>query len=67
MAWFAEARQAWIKETIYIFGFINREHIERKFRVTTAVASKDIQQFITNNPGSLTYNKSDKRYEATSR
>lgn len=46
------------------FGYINREHIERKFRVTTAVASKDMAQFIVANPKAIRYNKNSKRYEA---
>ncbi len=64
--WFFKQRQAWIAETIRIFGFINREHIERKFEISTPQASVDIQRFIDANPGVLTYNKSAKRYEAAS-
>ena len=49
-----------------IYGFINREHIRRKFEVSTPQASADIQRFIDANPGVLTYNTSAKRYEACS-
>ncbi len=62
--WFFKQRQAWIAETVYIFGFINREHIQRKFETSTPQASVDIQHFIDANPGVLTYNKSSKRYES---
>ena len=61
--WFFKHRQEWIAETIHIFGFINREHIEKKFGISTPQASIDIQRFIDANPGALTYNRSAKRYE----
>lgn len=64
--WFFKQRQAWIAETVHVFGFINREHIQRKFETSTPQASIDIQHFIDANPGVLTYNKSSKRYEAGS-
>lgn len=63
MNWFAEHRQQWIAETVYVFGFINREHIMRKFRVSVPQASQDLNTFQKLNPGVLTYNKSTKRYE----
>lgn len=63
MNWFAEHRQQWIAETLYVFGFINREHIIRKFRVSVPQASMDLREFQKNNPGIVTYNKSVKRYE----
>lgn len=61
--WFYSHRQEWIAETVRIFGFINREHIEKKFGISTPQASIDIQRFIDANPGVLKYNKSTKRYE----
>lgn len=63
--WFYNHRQEWIAETVRIFGFINREHIEKKFNVSTPQASVDIQRFIDAHPGAITYNKSAKRYEVT--
>jgi hypothetical protein len=62
--WFFKHRQEWIAETLRVFGFINREHIQRKFGISTPQASLDIQQFIASNPEAMTYNKSTKRYEA---
>ena len=61
--WFFKHRQEWIGEAVRIFEFINREHIERKFGISTPQASVDIQHFIDANPGILKYNKSAKRYE----
>jgi hypothetical protein len=63
-SWFVQHRQEWIAETIRIFGFINREHLELKFGISTPQASLDLQFFQEANPGVITYNKSTKRYEA---
>jgi hypothetical protein len=57
-------RQGWIAETIRVFGFINREHIERKFGVSTPQASTDLAAFKERNPRAIVYNVSTKRYEA---
>jgi hypothetical protein len=62
--WFVRHRQEWIGETVRIFGFINREHIERKFGVSTPQASLDLRQYQEENPGKVEYNRSAKRYEA---
>lgn len=63
--WFVRYRQAWIAETVRVFGFINREHIERKFGISTPQASVDLQLFQSENPRVIHYNKSTKRYEPT--
>ena len=62
MNWFAHERRKWITETIRVFGFINREHIERKFGVSTPQASMDLREYMRMNPGMITYDKSLKRY-----
>ena len=64
MNWFVLQRQEWIAETLRVFGFINREHIERKFGVSTPQASMDLRDFQDKYPFSIVYNKSAKRYEA---
>lgn len=63
MNWFWDQRQRWIAETIGIFGFINREHIMRKFGVSTPQASADLRDFQRAHPDALVYNKTSKRYE----
>lgn len=63
--WFVRHRQEWIGETIRVFGFINRAHLERKFGISSPQASADLQLFQSKNPGSIHYNSSSKRYEAT--
>jgi len=62
--WFVRYRQAWIAEVLYIFGFINREHLIRKFEVSMPQASNDLQQFMREQPGRMKYNAKSKRYEA---
>lgn len=62
--WFRRYRQDWIAEMLRIYGFINREHLIRKFEVSTPQASNDLQQFQAERPGVMTYNASSKRYEA---
>lgn len=64
--WFFRQRQDWIAETVRVFGFINRAHIERKFEISTPQASLDLQHFQKSNPGVLHYNGTAKRYEAAS-
>lgn len=64
MTWFSEHRLAWIKETVEIFGFINREHIQKKFGVSTPQASINLRAAQARWPDLVAYNKSTKRYEA---
>lgn len=61
--WFVRQRQEWIAETVRVFGFINREHIERKFGISTPQASMDLRQYQDEHPGAIDYNRSAKRYE----
>lgn len=62
--WFKDTRLGWIKETIEIFGFINREHIEKKFGVSTPQASADIKAAMERWPELMTYSLNKKQYEA---
>lgn len=43
MNWFKRHRIEWILETIRIYGFMNREHVERKFGISTPQASMDFR------------------------
>lgn len=61
--WFRETRIAWIKEIVEIFGTINREHIVRKFGVSTPQASYDLRDAQERWPDLIVYNRSAKRYE----
>jgi len=62
--WFTKHRQQWIKEALFVYGYINREHIQRKFGVSTPQASLDLKLFQKQNPMLTCYNKTSKRYEA---
>ena len=63
MNWFAHHRQDWIADMLYIYGFINREHITRKFDVSVPQASNDIRRYLLDHPGTVVYNMTAKRYE----
>lgn len=62
MRWFEEKRQEWIAETLRVFGFIQRKHLIRKFRISTPQASADLQRFQTAHPRAIRYDASRKRY-----
>lgn len=63
--WFKQYRMDWITETLRVFGFINREHLMRKFGISTPQASKDINDYLKLYPNTMLYNLSRKTYEAT--
>lgn len=60
--WFIEHRMAWIKESVEIFGYINREHIVKKFGVSIPQASADLAKVMERWPDLVAYNKSQKQY-----
>jgi hypothetical protein len=62
MNWFATQRQDWIAETLRVFGFINRDHLVRKFGISIVQASADMREYQERNPGAVTYDASAKRY-----
>lgn len=64
--WFEEQRQAWIAEMLDIYGFINREHLQRKFGISVPQASLDLQRFARNHPQAMRYDTSGKCYVAAS-
>lgn len=64
LCWFQRYRLKWIAETLRIFGFINREHLMRKFDLSTPQASNDLTEFQRLNPKAMIYDKSAKRYVA---
>lgn len=65
MSWFQDYRLRWIAETLRVFGFINRQHLMRKFDISKPQASLDLAAFIRAHPEALVYRPSRKRYEAT--
>lgn len=63
--WFENQRVAFIAEMLHVYGFINREHLMRKFSISQPQASKDLRVFQQRSAGAVSYNLSAKRYEAT--
>lgn len=53
---------AWIAETLHVFGFINRDHLVRKFGISVPQASIDLNAFLKEHPLAMTYDLSTKRY-----
>lgn len=62
MTWFAAYRQDWIRETLRIFGFINRRHLVRKFGMSVPQASHDLSKFARENPDIARYCPHRKAY-----
>jgi hypothetical protein len=62
MAWCDDQRQAWIAEMLAIYGFINRQHLHRKFRISTPQASQDLKRFLRAHPGVMHYDYVRKCY-----
>jgi hypothetical protein len=63
--WFENQRVAFIAEMLHIYGFINREHLMRKFGISRPQASMDLRRFQEHSSGGMHYNLSAKRYERT--
>lgn len=52
----------WIAETLRVFGFINRKHIQRKFGLSIPQASLDLKEFQRLHPKSIEYNLQAKQF-----
>lgn len=63
MTWFTAYRKQWIYDIIYIYGFINREHLVKKFGISIPQASIDLREFMKEYPDLLIYDKSAKCYK----
>ena len=63
MKWAACQRQLYILAFIGEYGYINRKDLVEKFGISIPQASKDINNFIKDNPDTLRYNLSLRRYE----
>lgn len=62
MTWFVERRLEWIKESLEIFGHVNRSHIVKKFGVSSPQASYDLREAQHRWPDLMDYDRSGKRY-----
>jgi hypothetical protein len=61
-SWFERRRLDWIAEMLCIYGFINREHLMRKFGISQPQASKDLNEFARQLPSAIAYDVSRKCY-----
>jgi hypothetical protein len=64
MNWFAQKRQEWIGESLKVYGFINRFHLQRKFGISHAQAAIDFRAFNEKNPDAMQYDNRKKIYYA---
>ena len=62
--WYKTYRMEWIAESLRVYGFINREHIQRKFGLSTPQASKDMNEFQRLHPDTVTYDLHLKKFVA---
>ena len=62
MNWFRQTRQEWIHEMLRIYGFINRVHLQRKFRISKGQAQLDLREYQSSNRR-IHYNPRKKRYQ----
>lgn len=62
MNWYGEQRQAWIKEMLRIYGFINRSHIVEKFGCSAQLAGNDLTAFQEVNADWVRYDNRRKAY-----
>jgi len=62
--WFEEQRLSWIVEMMWVYGFIRRDHLMRKFGISQPQASKDLQSVLRQRPGLMHYDVSRKAYVA---
>lgn len=60
--WFELQRREWIAEMLTIYGFINREHIQKKFGVSVPQASLDLKTFQKSYPHFMKYDLTRKCY-----
>ena len=60
--WFELRRREWIHEMLRIYGFINREHLQKKFGISVPQASLDLRTFMTSYPYAMHYDSHRKCY-----
>lgn len=62
MSWCEQQRLLWIAEMLTIYGYINRDHLQRKFGISRPQASKDLRTFARTRPGFMRYDVNRKAY-----
>jgi hypothetical protein len=67
MRWGVEQRLEFIEFRLFWEGWINRSHLTERFNLSVPQASKDLSLYEEKAPGNLVYDKSAKRYLASSK
>lgn len=62
MTWAQRQRQDFIRANLVTYGMIRRQQIVDRFDVTMAVASADIQTFLSTHPDLIDYDRTAKCY-----
>jgi hypothetical protein len=62
----ARERLLYIEQLGYWRGWVRRQDLVARFGISTPQASADLAAYHAINPGALSYNKSEKRYESAS-
>ena len=62
MNWFENQRIEWIRESLRIFGYINRSHVMSKFKISMPQASKDLRKVMELFPKEIQYDLHAKCY-----
>jgi hypothetical protein len=60
--WFRQRRMCFINDAIIIYGYINRIHLMRKFRLSKQAAARDLSAFAKSNPQLVRYDGHFKCY-----
>ncbi|WP_029066518.1 hypothetical protein [Labrenzia sp. DG1229] len=58
---------AWISEALQVYGFINRQHLQRKFDISCPQAAIDFREYQKRHPGAMEYDASRKAYVSASK
>lgn len=62
MRYFENLRIGWIIEIVEIFGFINRDHVVKKFGVSPQIVSSDFSKVQKLHPHLMRYDANAKCY-----
>jgi len=62
MNWFMQQRQAWIAEMLFVYGFVHRRHLQRKFGIGYLQASRDLQEFARLHREAVRYSQKQQCY-----
>lgn len=62
MSWFADRRLDFIDWRLATHGEVRREHLMTTFGISQQQASMDIQAFLADHSGAMTYDKNRKLY-----